>query len=222
MAAWIRRWTSKFEFSVITIIAFIAPIVGSIQYLITRNHGFLFSDHQLLGTILLETTTLLIIGYILYAREFDTRRFALNPSWRLTAEGLLLYIVTVLASSVAAQIVTVLYPAAGAHLSSLHQGNQNLITTLALSIINPLFEELLLVGYVITTLEILTTTTRALLASVSIRALCHFYQGPAGIAGIMVMGVIFGYIFIRKRQLWPLIVAHGIWDFLGLIAISKA
>lgn len=224
MIDWIRSWSLKLEFSIITAIAFIAPVIGSTLILINQSYSSFFSDQRLLRTILLETAILLAICYIFYLRGIDRRRLALNPSWGLTGQGLLLYLVAALASGLTIKGVTALYPAADMYLSSLRHGNHNIniVAIVALSIINPLYEELLLVGFVITAMEKLTTSTKAVLVSVSIRAVCHFYQGPAGIAGVLVMGIIFAYIFVKKRQLWPLIVAHGIWDFLGFLALARS
>ncbi len=52
--------------------------------------------------------------------------------------------------------------------------------------------------------------------SAAIRLSYHFYQGVAGVIAVVPVGLLFGYWFARTRQLWPLIVAHAILDFVGL------
>jgi membrane protease YdiL (CAAX protease family) len=54
--------------------------------------------------------------------------------------------------------------------------------------------------------------------SAGIRLSYHLYQGVAGVLGLVPIGLLFGVWFARTRQLWPLIVAHAILDFLGLAA----
>ena len=50
--------------------------------------------------------------------------------------------------------------------------------------------------------------------------LIHGYQGPAEAISIGIGGLVYGAAFlILKRNLWPLILAHGINDTLGLVAL---
>jgi membrane protease YdiL (CAAX protease family) len=51
-------------------------------------------------------------------------------------------------------------------------------------------------------------------------AMGHFYQGIMGVANIFVLALIFGFVYDRcGRNLWPLIVAHGITDTIGITAL---
>jgi membrane protease YdiL (CAAX protease family) len=49
----------------------------------------------------------------------------------------------------------------------------------------------------------------------------HLYLGARGVATATLVGLIFGawYVF-RSRNLWPLILAHGLTDTISLIAIA--
>lgn len=58
----------------------------------------------------------------------------------------------------------------------------------------------------------------AVAISVAIRVSYHLYQGIPGLVAIVPIGLLFGIWFARTRQLWPLIVAHAIFDFVGLAA----
>jgi membrane protease YdiL (CAAX protease family) len=48
----------------------------------------------------------------------------------------------------------------------------------------------------------------------------HFYAGP-GVALMVGFGALFSgvYFLIAGRNLWALILAHGIWDTLGITLI---
>jgi hypothetical protein len=47
-------------------------------------------------------------------------------------------------------------------------------------------------------------------------ALGHAYQGVTGVVNLFVVGLILGYVYLRGgRNLWPVIVAHGLIDTLS-------
>lgn len=76
-----------------------------------------------------------------------------------------------------------------------------------------LVEEVIVVGYLITRLRGLRWTGgAALAASVILRGAYHLYQGWGGFAGNLAMGLLFGFVFLRTRRVWPLVVAHFLLD----------
>ena len=62
----------------------------------------------------------------------------------------------------------------------------------------------------------------AINVSTVVRLLYHLYQGPLGILIIVPMGLLYGYVYARTRQLWPLILAHVLIDIIGLSALGRA
>jgi len=62
----------------------------------------------------------------------------------------------------------------------------------------------------------------AINVSTVVRMLYHLYQGPIGIITIVPMGLLYGYTYVRTRQLWPLIVAHVLVDIIGLSIAAGA
>ena len=62
----------------------------------------------------------------------------------------------------------------------------------------------------------------AINVSTVVRLLYHLYQGPIGVITIVPMGLLYGYLYARTRQLWPLIVAHVLLDIIGLIVWAAA
>lgn len=68
-----------------------------------------------------------------------------------------------------------------------------------------------------TTVQAISATT-AVNISTGIRLSYHLYQGVAGVLALVPTGLLFAIWYVRTRQLWPLIVAHAIWDFVGLSA----
>ena len=57
--------------------------------------------------------------------------------------------------------------------------------------------------------------------SVALRLLYHLYQGPMGVLGIIPIGLLFAFWFAKMGRLWPVIVAHGLMDLIGLLAYSR-
>ena len=52
----------------------------------------------------------------------------------------------------------------------------------------------------------------AVAASALLRAAYHLYQGWGGFLGNLVLGAVFGGLFVRTRRTWPLVVAHALID----------
>jgi membrane protease YdiL (CAAX protease family) len=79
------------------------------------------------------------------------------------------------------------------------------------------FEEVFVAGYAITALQQARGMWIAINVSTAVRVLYHLYQGPFAFLMIAPMGLLFGYVYARTRQLWPLIVAHVLLDIVGLL-----
>ncbi len=60
----------------------------------------------------------------------------------------------------------------------------------------------------------------AAVAQAALFGLAHFYQGLSGVIATSAIGLVMGiYYLVGKRSLWPLIVAHGMVDTVGVVAI---
>jgi membrane protease YdiL (CAAX protease family) len=60
----------------------------------------------------------------------------------------------------------------------------------------------------------------ALLLQAAIFGLIHAYQGPTGIAGSAISGLVFGAVTIAARwSIWPAALAHGGNNTFGIIAL---
>ncbi len=86
-------------------------------------------------------------------------------------------------------------------------------------------EEIIFRGFLLNRIaEILGKTWGAWLAAVFCQAVIfaigHAYQGIGGMLRIGVGAIFSGLFFLLfRRSLWPLIIAHGVWDTLGLTLI---
>jgi membrane protease YdiL (CAAX protease family) len=76
-----------------------------------------------------------------------------------------------------------------------------------------LVEEVIVVAYLITRLRQLGLTELAAVgASALLRGTYHLYQGWGGFLGNLAMGLLFGFVFVRTRRAWPLVLAHLLLD----------
>jgi membrane protease YdiL (CAAX protease family) len=92
---------------------------------------------------------------------------------------------------------------------------------LAMSFANGWAEEVIVVGFLITRLrQLKVTPVAAVLASSVLRGVYHLYQGFGAGLGNIAMGLVFGYVWVRTRRLWPLIVAHGVIDAVAYVGYA--
>lgn len=57
----------------------------------------------------------------------------------------------------------------------------------------------------------------AIVASGALFGLAHAYQGPAGIAGTGILGLFQGWVYLRFGRIWPLIIAHALYDSVQIV-----
>jgi len=87
---------------------------------------------------------------------------------------------------------------------------------------NALLEETIVVGYMVTRLQQVGTPALAAIGLSSVlRGSYHLYQGWGGFTGNLLMGLLFGLVFLRWRRTWPLVIAHTLLDVgAGLLYIG--
>ena len=86
---------------------------------------------------------------------------------------------------------------------------------------NAVLEEVVMIGYLFTRLRQLAWNTAAIIAlSAVIRGSYHLYQGIGGFIGNLIMGVIFGLIYLRWKRVGPLIVAHSLLDITAFVGYA--
>ncbi|WBP92895.1 CPBP family intramembrane metalloprotease [Mycolicibacterium neoaurum] len=94
---------------------------------------------------------------------------------------------------------------------------------LAIAFANGWAEEIVVVAFLITRLQQLRITPAvALVISALLRGTYHLYQGYSAGLGNIVMGLVFGYVWLRTGRPWPLIVAHGLIDAVAFVGYSLA
>jgi membrane protease YdiL (CAAX protease family) len=209
----IRRLPPGVEFLVVVTWAFGLPIFASIMSLAAPNEGRspVFTNIELFAAIIFEVIQLGFLAWFLQIRGWTLEKFGLAFSWSGTAIGLALLAVTyalVVGVQYFAQVVFNYDTQGAIARAPKFDADLSMQLLFMISVVNAIAEELFVTGYVITALQPRRGLWVAINASVVLRLLYHLYQGPIGVLTSVPMGLLYGYLYSRTRQLWPLIVAH--------------
>lgn len=220
----ILKWSERTETILVLVIAFGTAIPRSLYTLRFPAQAFSRSappinGPHLLWTLAYEIAVGVVLALFLRIRGWTWKRLGLEPQWRDPLWALALLFVTYTAYYVLSLAVVSVWPgfyqlAVNTHLVAAHIGWPILT---AISIVNPVFEEVLLCGYVVAALKDKAGAGVAINVSAGIRLLCHLYQGPVGVMSLVPEGLVFATWFARTGRLWPLILAHALQDLLGLL-----
>ncbi len=97
-----------------------------------------------------------------------------------------------------------------------HWWNSMILVLQALK--NGVLEEVIVVGYLLHRLgQAGWTPWKAVLASSVLRAFYHLYQGVGMFFGNLVMGLVFGWFYLRYGRVMPLVVAHTVIDIVAFV-----
>ncbi len=79
-------------------------------------------------------------------------------------------------------------------------------------------EEMVVLAFVVVTLrQARRPWWEVTVVALILRGAYHIYYGP-GVLGILVWAALFCWIYLRFRQLWPLIVCHALWDMVAFLS----
>jgi membrane protease YdiL (CAAX protease family) len=219
----IRNWSGRTELVLVLLIAFGATVPRSLTALLlpdllVHRTSPPITNAALHSTLLYELAVMAILAMFLRVRGWTLERLGIRPTVRDSILGLGIFIGYYLAYVVLVMAVLAVWPRFAQIAMSTHLvgGRLEWPTMLAVSLVNPVFEEVFVCGYVISALKERRGITTAINVSAGIRVFCHLYQGAVGVLGIVPMALIFAYWFARTGRLWPLIVAHALDDLFGL------
>jgi hypothetical protein len=169
-----------------------------------------FGPAFITASIIRELLSLAVLLWIGTVRGWSYATFGFRVSWKWTGAGLLLFGVA-LGASLLKNFASgfLFHPTEAIKITGV-----SLPFALLDSIINPVFEETLECGYYLYALRNLGKWG-AVLSSALFVGFLHAYQGLDGAVGVVMARVIFGLAQWRWNNLWPLILAHVLLDFLA-------
>lgn len=209
----------KAEFAIVAGLAFGLFVLGNVRHVLFDSGKPAITESHLHHLIVYEVLIFFGLWWFLRQRKWTAERLGALPSIRDLPVGLGLSVVSYIIYYVAWVLAALSVPSVmkSVHALALIGGRFDLPTVLIVSIVNPIFEETFLCGYVVTTLAPARSSATAVSVSVGIRALYHLYQGPLAAVGIIPVGLVFTWYYARTHRLWPVVVAHAIFDFVGLV-----
>jgi membrane protease YdiL (CAAX protease family) len=225
----IRNLSGTAELLLVLVIAFGYAVPVSLAALLSpqalahRTSPPITNSH-LQGIALYEVVVLAILALFLSVRGWTLARLGVRPTVRDTVQGVSIFVGYYVFYYVLVIALAVVWPTFARLATSTHLVATDLEwpTVVAVSAINPVFEEVFVCGYVITALKDRFGLTTAVNVSAGIRVFYHFYQGAVGVVGVAPLALLFAYWFARTGRLWPLIVAHALTDFTALAASMGA
>ncbi len=209
------------EFAVIVAGAFGLLIINSVYLALNPLHGVpVHSTASLWHMVVQETVITGILGGALWARGWNFTRLGLQSEWTDGLHGLGVAAASYFVCYVAFAALAAFAPGLATSAAKLQVVPTGLSPWLiaALVVVNSVYEEVFVAGYVITVLKEKTSESIAINVSVALRLLYHLYQGVLGVITIIPIGLIFGYWFAKTGKLWPLIVAHAAINLVSLLA----
>ena len=211
----VKKLSARAELTIILLICFGPFAARSIVELAARETVLVFDDRRALSLLGWELVAGLIAALVLRARPWTFADFGLRPTLRQTLGGMLLLLGANLLMALFYELARVI---TGADPGSAIESKVAVTwpVLIALTLINPLYDELLAVAYVVRAAES-SGAAFAITLSAAVRFVCHLEQGPAATITILPLGLLFAAVYWRWRVLWPLVVAHATMDFLGLM-----
>ncbi|GAB2509539.1 CPBP family intramembrane glutamic endopeptidase [Lysobacter humi (ex Lee et al. 2017)] len=217
-----RSLSERIEFLLVVAIAFGYFIVGgllSIAAAPTANLA-VFTEAGLAWLVGFEIIVGALLAVGLAVRGWTAKDLGLDFTAGDVASAAIVGVGAWAASLVAAFSAHALAGATGPVFEPVTDGALGLTTIVAVSIVNPLFEEVFVCGYVIRALQRRHSIAFAVNVSVALRVSYHLYQGGTGAVSIIPVGLVFGWWFARTGRLWPVVIAHGLLDLVALASLA--
>ncbi|HVR39484.1 MAG TPA: CPBP family intramembrane glutamic endopeptidase [Thermoanaerobaculia bacterium] len=215
MTEWIRRLSPGSELLLINLICFGPFAAWSAWVLLSGTREYVYDDRRLMTIVAIEIVCGLLAAVILRARGWKLSDFGLFATMPETIWGFVLMFGTNITLALMSLAIAEI---AGREIgSSMKFGSSaSILTIVVLTLVNPLYEEFFEVAYNTRATES-EGAAFAITLSAAIRFACNLYQGAVAAATVLPLGIIFAAVYWRWRRLWPLVVAHGVADMIGLL-----
>lgn len=89
----------------------------------------------------------------------------------------------------------------------------NMLSILLMLLVNSIFEEVLLIGYLFKRLKRYPIAIPIVVGTL-IRISFHTYQGIEEIPRVIILEFVLGIFYGKYKKLWPVILAHGIGNLI--------
>ncbi|MED5619757.1 CPBP family intramembrane glutamic endopeptidase [Ideonella sp. BN130291] len=173
-----------------------------------------FSDAVFTETIAIECFLGSTALWFLRGRGHSVRTLLPLPTWWGTLLGVALCFACLVGWGLVSPLFSVAEQAAQPISQIMAVSRPSLTMIVLASMVNGLYEETFLVGYLVRGFSGLGASL-ALGISLLVRLLYHVYQGPIGALSVVVFGLVVSLFYWRTRLLWPVVVAHALQDVIA-------
>lgn len=220
-AASTERRATLPEMALVLGVPCIVFLASSIRWRLLHHGAVVFTDTRLLVTLGLEAAiTAALLPYLL-RRGWNPLRVTPPPEAPDILRGLLLWLAILVALYLSVLIVYLFVPDTLAFLQARQfTGSISPPVVIAASLLNPIFEEFLWLGYTIPAVASRFGLGFACAVSVILRVAVHLYQGKLAFISVLPIAIVLTLYFVRSRRLWPAVVAHVVIDALGLSRLA--
>jgi uncharacterized protein len=222
----IKKLSPTTELILILSIGFGLFIYSSTRLFLVVNsdytHSWIYklSSQETYSTLIYEIIALLIIIYILKIRNWTLSDFNLTFTFRLIWIALLLMFIRNIIGNIGFKILEAFNVVNDSTAKHVQFGLEiNWIGISLIIIINSVFEEFLLIGYLFKRLEKYHPVI-IIGFSMLIRQSYHTYQGWISLFLILPTGLVFGYYYYKYKKLLPVIIAHGFSNLIVFLAMN--
>jgi membrane protease YdiL (CAAX protease family) len=186
----------------------------------SSSNEIVITDFRLLELIVAEIALATLVGVYLARRGWRVRHLRMGFSVVSTLKGMVLLLATLMVCS-SIHALALAIPAVKQTVAQTSFGMQlSLPAVLIACVVNPVFEEVLHLGYVQQRLAS-RGPLFAIAASTLLRSLMHLHRGGLALLDIVPIGILYGCVFWYGRRLFPIIVAHALMDFMALAGLIR-
>lgn len=211
-----RSMSQRAECLLVLVVAFALPVLSSLASLVAPSAEPAVTEAGLRSLIAYESVVLLALVPLLRLRGWERAHLGVVwNGWDLPA-AVLLTVVTAGACLAVDAATRGLSPTPVPPTGSMVARDIPLATVALASVVNPLFEELFLCGYLVGVLKPARGTAFAVNASTALRLSYHLYQGAPSLE-IIPVGLLFAAWYARTGRLWPVVLAHAAFDAIALL-----
>eukprot|EP00456_Euglypha_rotunda_P063819 TRINITY_DN54102_c0_g1_i6.p2 TRINITY_DN54102_c0_g1~~TRINITY_DN54102_c0_g1_i6.p2 ORF type:complete len:230 (-),score=62.73 TRINITY_DN54102_c0_g1_i6:10-699(-) len=210
MMGLVSRLSDRVEIILVVGIAFGYFIVGSLFAALVAEPALISAAHLKYLLVFEPMVALPLLGF-LHLRGWRVQQFGMVPTAMGTLQGLVLAVAAWFAVQITMRLALGLLDADLGDPVQVEWGLP-LSLVVAVSIVNPLFEEFFVVGYLVTAIRRRHSMWLAVNISVAVRLLYHLYQGPQALISIIPIGFAWTVWYAKHQRLWPLLVAHAIFE----------
>lgn len=188
---------------------------------VTPDRPWLDLSYQLAAIVFPLVPALLALYLLRLTNDRERIGFDLTQSWRDLGRGL------GLAAAIGIPGLALYFGARAVGLNTnvqpanLAENWWTVPVLVGLAVMNGVLEEVVIVGFWFTRMAQQGWSIAAvLIGSAVIRGAYHLYQGFGGFVGNLVMGLVFGALYLRWKRVGPLVVAHIVLDLVAFVGYS--